>query len=42
MRNAGFQEFGIDRELGHEVEGITAQYGSVSPEKIREAILSIV
>ena len=42
MKNAGFQEFVIGRALGHEVEGITGQYGSVSPEQIREAILSIV
>ena len=42
MRNSGFQEFVIGRALGHEVPGMTAQYGSVSPEKIRDAILSIV
>jgi uncharacterized protein (DUF433 family) len=42
MKNAGFQEFVIGRALGHEVEGMTAHYGSVSPEKIREATLSIV
>ena len=41
MRNAGFQEYVIGRALGHEVPGMTAQYGSVSPEKIREAVLSI-
>ena len=41
MRNAGFQEFVIGRALGHEVPGMTAQYGTVSPEKIKEAIYSI-
>ena len=41
MRNAGFQEFVIGRALGHEVPGMTAQYGSVSQDKIREAIQSI-
>ena len=41
MRDAGFQEFVIGRALGHEVPGMTAQYGSVSSEKIKQAIFSI-
>ena len=41
MRNAGFQEFIIGRALGHEVKGMTAQYGSVDPELIKKAIYSI-
>ena len=42
MRNAGFQEYVIGKTLGHEVKGITAQYGTVSPEKIKAAVYSIV
>ena len=34
-------KFVIGRALGHEVPGMTAQYGSVSQDKIREAIQSI-
>jgi integrase len=42
MRNAGFQEYVIGKTLGHEVKGMTAQYGTVSPEKIKAAVYSIV
>jgi site-specific recombinase XerD len=41
MRTAGHSELVIGRVVGHTVKGMTGQYGTVSVELLRSAVLSI-
>jgi hypothetical protein len=41
LRNQGVEEYLIGRLAGHRVAGMTATYGSVDPEVLKEAMLKL-
>lgn len=41
LRNKGVEEYLIGRLAGHRVAGMTASYGSVAPEVLKEAMLKL-